>query len=160
MAEEDARESRYVAAGVLKISNAALTDPLIPGITAALLGHIKSIKMSGLGPQLSDIVANLRLAEILASRPFRNISAIASSVAQIPLLISPPVAFALFQSVTATTGRTMDATRMFAALSIIVLFAQPLFMMFEMVFAAAAALAAFERIQTFLLSETRTDTRR
>ncbi|KAF4500947.1 Multidrug resistance-associated 1 [Fusarium agapanthi] len=44
---------------------------VIPGITSAMIGHIKSIKCSGLAQNLSDTILNLRADEIKASRPFR-----------------------------------------------------------------------------------------
>ena len=129
------------------------------GITSAMLGHIKSIKMSGLTHKLSATIAELRLQEIKASRPFRVFGAVTSAVAQIPLLISPPVAFAMYQGVVAHTGEHFDATRLFSALSFIILLSQPLFFMFDVVLDLSAAFGAFETIQKFLLEEIRHDYR-
>ena len=72
-------------------------------------------------------IARLRVDEMNAAAPFRVVSAVTSAIAQVPLLISPVVAFALFGVVASRTGETLDATRLFAALSIIILQAQPLF---------------------------------
>ncbi|KAJ6444580.1 ABC multidrug transporter [Purpureocillium lavendulum] len=129
------------------------------GITSAMIGHIKSIKMSGLAQQLSSTIAALRLDEIKASRPFRVFGSVTSAVAQVPLLISPPVAFAMFQGVAAQSGEKLDATRLFSTLSFIILLAQPLFWMFEVVLDLSAAFGAFERIQRFLVEQTRTEYR-
>ncbi|KAL7938200.1 P-loop containing nucleoside triphosphate hydrolase protein [Trichoderma chlorosporum] len=129
------------------------------GITSAMIGHIKSIKMSGLSKHLSDTIATLRVQEITASKPFRVVGAVTSSVAQVPLLLSPVLAFAMFQGITAATGEVLDATRMFAALSLITLLAQPLFWIFEVVLDMSAAFGAFDRIQTFLVSSTRDEYR-
>ncbi|KAL7796652.1 P-loop containing nucleoside triphosphate hydrolase protein [Trichoderma ceciliae] len=129
------------------------------GITAAMIGHIKSIKMSGLSKHLSNTIAALRVQEIAASRPFRVIGAVTSSVAQVPLLLSPVLAFAMFQGITAATGEVLDATRMFAALSLITLLAQPLFWIFEVVLDMSAAFGAFGRIQKFLVAATRDEYR-
>ncbi|KAG9504500.1 hypothetical protein J7337_004473 [Fusarium musae] len=129
------------------------------GITSAMIGHIKSIKCSGLAQNLSDTILNLRADEIKASRPFRIVSSVTSAIAQVPLLMSPVVAFALFQGVASNSGETLDATRLFSALSLIVLLAQPLFFMFEVILDMSAALGAFERIQTFLTQESRRDSR-
>lgn len=120
-----------------------------------MIGHIKSIKMSGLAQKLSSTIANLRVEEIKASRPFRVISAITSATGQVPLLLSPVVAFALFQGVSASTGQVLDATRLFAALSLIILLAQPLFWMFELVLDMSAAFGSFDRIEKFLVQESR-----
>ncbi|KAF5623502.1 multidrug resistance-associated 1 [Fusarium tjaetaba] len=129
------------------------------GITSAMIGHIKSIKCSGLAQSLSDTILNLRADEIKASRPFRIVSSVTSAIAQVPLLMSPVVAFALFQGVASNSGETLDATRLFSALSLIILLAQPLFFMFEVILDMSAALGAFERIQTFLAQESRRDSR-
>jgi ABC-type multidrug transport system fused ATPase/permease subunit len=124
-----------------------------------MIGHIKSIKCSGLTQNLSDTILNLRADEIKASRPFRIVSSVTSAIAQVPLLMSPVVAFALFQGVASNSDETLDATRLFSALSLIVLLAQPLFFMFEVILDMSAALGAFERIQTFLTQESRRDSR-
>ncbi|KAL7950242.1 P-loop containing nucleoside triphosphate hydrolase protein [Trichoderma barbatum] len=129
------------------------------GITSALIGHIKSIKMSGLTKHLSDTIATLRVQEITASKPFRVVGAVTSSVAQVPLLLSPVLAFAMFQGITAATGEVLDATRMFAAVSLITLLAEPLFWIFEVVLDMSAAFGAFDRIQKFLVSSTRDEYR-
>lgn len=124
-----------------------------------MIGHIKSIKMSGLSKHLSDAIAALRVQEIAASKPFRTVSAVTSSVAQVPLLLSPVLAFAMFQGITATTGQVLDPTRMFAALSLITLLAQPLFWIFEVMLDLSAAFGAFDRIQSFLVTSTRDEYR-
>ncbi|KAF5673240.1 multidrug resistance-associated 1 [Fusarium denticulatum] len=129
------------------------------GITSAMIGHIKSIKCSGVAQSLSDTILNLRADEIKASRPFRIVSSVTSAMAQVPLFISPVAAFALFQGVASNSGETLDATRLFSALSLIILLAQPLFFMFEVILDMSAASGAFERIQTFLTQESRRDSR-
>ncbi|KAF5699076.1 major facilitator family transporter-associated [Fusarium globosum] len=129
------------------------------GITSAMIGHIKSIKGSGLAQNLSETILNLRADEIKASKPFRMVSSATSAIAQVPLLMSPVVAFALFQGVASNSGETLDATRLFSALSLIILLAQPLFFMFEAILDMSAALGAFERIQTFLAQKSRIDSR-
>ncbi|KAM0563460.1 hypothetical protein ACHAPJ_001181 [Fusarium lateritium] len=129
------------------------------GITSAMIGHIKSIKCSGLAQHLSDTIIGLRADEVRASRPFRVVSSITSAIAQVPLLMSPVVAFALFQGVSTTSSQTLDATRLFSALSLIILLTQPLFFMFEVILDMSAALGAFERIQTFLTQESLRDPR-
>ncbi|KAF5605191.1 multidrug resistance-associated 1 [Fusarium subglutinans] len=129
------------------------------GITSAMIGHIKSIKCSGLAQNLSDTILNLRADEIKASRPFRIVSSVTSAIAQVPLLLSPVAAFALFQGAASVSGETLDATRLFSALSLIILLAQPLFFMFEVILDMSAALGAFERIQTFLTQDSRRDSR-
>lgn len=124
-----------------------------------MLGHMKAIKMSGLGPTLTATIASLRVKEIDAAKPFRVMSAITSGLAQVPVLISPVVAFAFFTITSAKTGDALDATRMFSSLSLIILLGQPLFWMFETVLDMSAAYACFKRIETFLVKSDRADNR-
>jgi ABC-type multidrug transport system fused ATPase/permease subunit len=65
----------------------------------------------------------------------------------------------LYQGAAASNGQPFDATRLFSSLSFIILLAQPLFWMFEVVLDLSAAFGAFERIQTFLLEALREDYR-
>ncbi|KXH60239.1 hypothetical protein CSAL01_11379 [Colletotrichum salicis] len=120
------------------------------GITSAMIGHIKSIKMSGLTQKLSQTLADLRLAEMRAATPFRVIGAVTSAVAQVPLMIAPVVAFAMYTTIASKNGQVLDATKLFAALSLIILLSQPLFWMFEVVLDMSAALGCFNRIEKYL----------
>ncbi|CAM1511520.1 Fc.00g090330.m01.CDS01 [Cosmosporella sp. VM-42] len=129
------------------------------GITSAMLGHIKSIKMSGLSQKLSTTIAALRVDEIKASHPFRVVASIIASIAQVPPLLSPVAAFALFQAVAAKTGQVLDATTLFAALSLTIMLAQPLFWIFEVMLDMSAAFGAFDRIEKFLVSDSREEYR-
>lgn len=124
-----------------------------------MLGHIKSIKMAGLVQPLAEKLADLRLAEVVASKAFRICGSITSSLAQIPTLLSPVVAFALFQAVAATAGQKLDETRMFTALAYITLLSEPWFWMFEAVLDLSAASGAFDRIEKYLMETTRNTSR-
>ncbi|KAF5023670.1 hypothetical protein F66182_4236 [Fusarium sp. NRRL 66182] len=63
------------------------------------------------------------------------------------------------RGVSSEFSQTLDATRLFSALSLIVLMAQPLFFMFEVILDMSAALGALERIQASLAQESRQDPR-
>lgn len=91
------------------------------GITSTMLGHIRSIKMSGLGPKLGSSIAQLRRDEIDTAAPFRMISAVMASAAQIPVLLSPVAAFALFTLQSRASGVSLDVTRMFTSLSWVIM---------------------------------------
>ncbi|EQB47303.1 ABC transporter [Colletotrichum gloeosporioides Cg-14] len=129
------------------------------GITSAMMGHVKSIKMSGLTQKLSQTIADLRISEMKAATPFRVIAAITSAVAQIPLMISPVVAFAMYMGIISQSGETLDATKLFAALSLVILLASPLFFMFETVLDLSAALGCFHRIENYLCQPPRNECR-
>lgn len=136
----------------------ATTDMTL-GITSAMIGHIKSIKMVGFVEPLAQKLAKLRADEVLASRAFRVCGSITSAIAQIPVTLSPVLAFALFQGVVASTGQKLDETRMFTSLAYITLLSEPWFWMFEAVLGMSAASGAFERIEKYLEESTRQDTR-
>lgn len=124
-----------------------------------MLGHMKSIKMSGLGQRLGDTIAKLRKDEIDAAAPFRRMGALTSALAQVPLLISPVVAFAFFAIGAISSGESLQATRMFSSLSLIILLGQPLFWMFEAVLDITAAAGCFKRIEKYLSTAPRVDRR-
>lgn len=124
-----------------------------------MLGHMKSIKMSGLGQRLGDTIARLRKDEIDAAAPFRRMSALTSALAQVPLLISPVVAFAFFAIGAVSSGESLQATRMFSSLSLIILLGQPLFWMFEAAIDIMAAAGCLKRIEKFLTTASRIDGR-
>lgn len=129
------------------------------GITSTMLGHMKSIKMSGLGSKLGDTIGKLRKDEIDAAAPFRRMSALTSALAQVPLLISPVVAFAFFAIGAISSGESLQTTRMFSSLSLIILLGQPLFWMFEAVLDITAAAGCFKRIEKYLTTASKTDRR-
>lgn len=115
--------------------------------------------MSGLGQRLGGTIAKLRKDEIDAAAPFRRMSALTSALAQVPLLISPVVAFAFFAIGAISSGESLQATRMFSSLSLIILLGQPLFWMFEAVLDITAAAGCFKRIEKFLTTASRADRR-
>ena len=129
------------------------------GVTSSMIPHMKAIKMSGLAPRLSNMIAALRQDEMDSAVPFRLVITGTSAVAQLPLLISPIVAFAMFTAVSAKTGERLNPTRMFAALSLIILLAAPLFLLFEVILNCSAAVGLFKRIQDFLEKPARVDYR-
>lgn len=128
-----------------------------PGITSKMLGQMKSIKMSGLAQRLATTISQMRAEEIRAAKPFRMIMVSTAALAQVPVLLAPVAAFAVFAAVAARTGQAFDATRLFSSLSLIVLLAAPLFGTFEVVLNLYSSMACFDRIQKYLTTEDRED---
>ncbi|KAK9776692.1 putative P-loop containing nucleoside triphosphate hydrolase protein [Seiridium cardinale] len=129
------------------------------GITSKMLGHMKSIKMSGLAQKLASSISQMRREEIQAARPFRMIMVSTAALAQVPVLLSPVAAFAVFAGVAAKTGETFQATTLFSSLSLIILLAAPLFGTFETIVNLQSSMACFDRIQKYLSEPTRQDRR-
>lgn len=124
-----------------------------------MLGHIKSIRMSGLSTKPATTISDLRREEIDAAFPFRMLGAATSAIAQIPVLLSPVAAFAFYTIHSLSSGESLDATRMFSSLSLVILLGQPLFWLFEVVLDMNSALGCFQRIQKFLTKTEKLDPR-
>jgi ATP-binding cassette subfamily C (CFTR/MRP) protein 1 len=124
-----------------------------------MLGHMKSIKMSGLSRRLLETISNLRLEEMNAATPFRIVMAVNSAVSQIPQMISPVAAFAFFTIKSLRSDETFDVTRVFVSLSLTILLSAPLFTMSHFVLELNAAIGCFSRIEQFLSTESHTDYR-
>ncbi|EED18735.1 multidrug resistance protein, putative [Talaromyces stipitatus ATCC 10500] len=129
------------------------------GEVSSMLDSIKGIKILGLTPRLHDIIAGLRQQEVNASKPFRLLGAGTSSIALLPQLISPVLAFAIYAAVTLRDGGILDVSRLFTSLSIISLLSQPLFTLFGSVVNSRAAIGCFERIEEYLSRESHVDYR-
>ncbi|KAM0354778.1 hypothetical protein ACHAPU_000598 [Fusarium lateritium] len=122
------------------------------GLTAAVIGSMKNIKMSGLAGPVSAFVQKLRVDELAAGAKFRKIFIVAALLGFIPLLLSPPLTLAFAQ-------RRLDATRMFTSLAYLLLLTSPLSDIFQMVPQLMSSIACLGRIQAFLECETRTEYR-
>jgi ATP-binding cassette subfamily C (CFTR/MRP) protein 1 len=78
----------------------------------------------------------------------------------VPQYISPAVTFGIFVSVARLNHATLDPTRMFTALSLLLLLAEPLFSVFLGLLDFMRALGCIQRIETFLLISKQTEKRR
>ncbi|KAM7191633.1 putative ABC multidrug transporter [Naviculisporaceae sp. PSN 640] len=124
-------------------------------ICVAALGFLMSFTiesqrtwMSGVQKRVGVTATNLRVEELAKGKSFRKIDMYAAVIAFTPLMISPPVTFALAQ-------RALDAPRIFTSLSYLLLLANPLANIFQVIPGFMAGLACLWRIETFLESEKR-----
>jgi ABC-type multidrug transport system fused ATPase/permease subunit len=129
------------------------------GRVSVMLDSIKGIKISGLTDRLSAIVATLRQEEVDASKPFRLLGAGTSTIALLPQILSPVLAFAIYAAVTLGGGRPLDVSRLFTSLSILSLLSQPLFTLFGSLVNSRAAIGCFERIEDYLCQDSHIDNR-
>ncbi|KAK8042694.1 hypothetical protein PG994_013177 [Apiospora phragmitis] len=127
------------------------------GITSKMLGHMKGIKMSGLTKSLAVSINQMRADEINSAAPFRLISSLSATIAQIPVLLAPVATFAFYAIIALRTGQTFEATGVFSSLSFVILLAAPLFGTLEAVFDTFSALACLERVQKYLNKQHRQD---
>ncbi|KAJ5973001.1 ABC transporter integral membrane type 1 [Penicillium vulpinum] len=122
------------------------------GLTATVIASMKNLKISGLSIAMGNFVQKLRVDELVAGGRFRKISIIAALLGFIPLLVSPPLAFAFTQT-------KFDASRMFTSLSFLTLLTNPLSVVFQSVPQLVSGVACLGRIQAFLECETHQDFR-
>ena len=139
---------------------------------------MKSVKMTGIASKVYAIVHNLRSEEIKAARSFWMLAVFTSTIgwlllppnsrtsstdvcriALVPQLISPVAAFGIFAAGAVSKGTTLDITRLFTSLSLLILLTQPLFYLFDSTNSFASALGCFARVQEYLAKSQRKDTR-
>ncbi|EPS38832.1 hypothetical protein H072_7417 [Dactylellina haptotyla CBS 200.50] len=129
------------------------------GITSSIMGNLKGIKMLGLTQKVTKLVQELRVNEVNASGKFRVLAVYMSTLALVPLMLSPVVTFAIYLILAFRNNTTLDTTRMFTSLSLLILITQPLFGIFQDIFEFKSSMGCLERIQDFLKKETRVDSR-
>ncbi|KAF2638302.1 putative ABC multidrug transporter [Massarina eburnea CBS 473.64] len=130
------------------------------GFTTAMLGAIRYIKMSGLSSKVGPLLEHTRLEEVQAAGKFRLLSVATSTLGNVPLLISPVIAFIIHAVTRAKDETTLDATRLFTALSLLILLCEPLFLVLGGLINFMSAVGCLERIETFLTKPSREDNRR
>ncbi|KAE9374191.1 canalicular multispecific organic anion transporter 1 [Stipitochalara longipes BDJ] len=129
------------------------------GITSTMLSSMKGVKMAGLTQSLTEIIQNLRIAEVLSGYKFRMMVVWNLIFAFAPLHLSPVISFAAFAAINHSAGESLDAARMFTSLSLLSLLTQPLSQSFQRIPTFLAAVGCFQRIQAFLETETKSDHR-
>ncbi|KAF3022972.1 hypothetical protein E8E14_008970 [Neopestalotiopsis sp. 37M] len=124
------------------------------GLTATVISSMKNLKISGLSSVVGDLVQQLRIVELTSANRFQRIIIIAALLGYTPLLIGPPLTFAV------AGGRALNVSRMFTSLSYLLLLTRPLSEVFQGIPPFFSSLACIGRIQAFLECETRHDFRR
>ncbi|KAF1972252.1 putative multidrug resistance protein [Bimuria novae-zelandiae CBS 107.79] len=130
------------------------------GFTTSMLGAMRYIKLSGLAPKVGPLLERARVREVRAAGQFRLLSAVSVTLANVPLLISPVITFAVYTAIAVKHGTTLDATRLFTALSLLLLLSEPLFNVFGGLIDFMSAIGCLRRIDAFLTKPSRVDNRR
>ncbi|THX05327.1 multidrug resistance-like protein [Aureobasidium pullulans] len=129
------------------------------GITSSILGSIKAIKLSGLNARVSNLLRRSRVTELDAANRFRTLSAVSVAIGNVPQLIAPVLTFAIYIGIYSKGHHALDTTRMFTSLALILLASEPLFLLIGGLIELRSAIGCFARLETFLHSESRNDTR-
>lgn len=122
------------------------------GLTATVIGSMKSLKMSALSSIVRDFVQKLRVDELAAGTRFRRIVILAALFGFMPLLIGPPLTFAF-------SRQQMDATKIYTSLSYLLLLTNPLNLIFQSIPELMSGLACLGRVQSFLENADRVTSR-
>lgn len=123
------------------------------GLTSNIIGEMKHLKIAGLVGPVEESIQQMRVEELKAGARFRMIITWSVIIGYTPLCISPVVTFAF-------AARTLDTTTIFTSLSYLLLLANPLAVLFQMVPGFNAALTCLTRIQMFLEKDSRADFRK
>jgi ATP-binding cassette subfamily C (CFTR/MRP) protein 1 len=122
------------------------------GVTAAMIGQMKHLKISGLVAPVENMVQRMRLDELNTGSRFRIVMVLSAVLGFTPLCLSPVITFAF-------TSRTLDVSTIFTSISYLLLLATPLGTLFQMYPGLLAASTCLDRIQSFLEQDPRSDFR-
>ncbi|KAK3987100.1 ABC transporter [Cladorrhinum sp. PSN332] len=128
-------------------------------VTSSVLGAMKAIKITNLTQKVSNVLNAARENELAAAGSFRLVSVITATIGYVPQLVSPVVTFAVFIAVARGNNTSLDATRVFTSLSLLLLVADPLFNLFSGLVDFMTALACLKRVEDFLTTAPRVDRR-
>lgn len=130
-------------------------------ITSSVLSEMKSARMMGLSGFLTAKIQDERNKETqLMSSYQRNIVS-KNVLASLPLIWAPWVTFSVYALQAAASGSdSIDTNKGFTSLAIISLVSTPAFQLIDSIITTFARIASFDRIQSYLISESRRDLRR
>ncbi|RFU75374.1 abc transporter [Trichoderma arundinaceum] len=122
------------------------------GVTSAVLGNIKDLRISGMTTPAITLLQREREEECRTGERSRVLIAVSASLSQMPQAVAPALAFAFGPHV-------LDETRAFTALSFLALLTAPLLVVLQSLPIIAACVACLRRIKVFLDKEERIDGR-
>jgi uncharacterized membrane protein required for colicin V production len=125
-----------------------------------MLSGMKGVKMSGLVPKLSSLIQQLRVTELADMAAFRMVMIFCAVFAFVPQLISPIITFGTFIGIENASGRSLDTTRLFTSIALLLLLNQPLAQVFSSFPAFMSSVGCLDRIQTYLKTDTKKDHRK
>ncbi|WQF82387.1 Putative AAA+ ATPase domain, ABC transporter type 1, transmembrane domain-containing protein [Colletotrichum destructivum] len=128
-------------------------------VTTSMLSSMKSLKMLGVATHTESLVHDLRLQELKAAQKVRWMMVAYNASANALGIFTPIITFVLFVLVASLKGSALDAETAFTTTALLGLVTHPANMIMSIVPQAIGSLAAFERIQDYLLQAPRNDQR-
>ncbi|KAL5448960.1 hypothetical protein PMIN07_004119 [Paraphaeosphaeria minitans] len=129
------------------------------GLASSVLSSMKIIKILGLSTKVGRRLEQARIDEIQAAGKSRLISVLSASMANVPMLISPVITFVIFIATAKTHHTTLDPSKLFTSLSLLILLSEPLFGLFAGLIDLMSAIGCFARIEKYLLTPSRSENR-
>ncbi|KAL3417106.1 multidrug resistance-associated protein 1 [Phlyctema vagabunda] len=144
--------SRYIG-GSQKIWNAGIQ--LRVNVTTSMLGSIKAVKILGLTPHIEKVLQGLRVDELRLASLFRRLLSASAFFSNSMRVLAPFVTFSLIVVAETSSDRVLDAGSAFTTLSLIAMLSDPVGTLLRTIPLLNSATACFDRIQSFLLSQSR-----
>ncbi|KAK2053375.1 ABC transporter [Colletotrichum caudatum] len=154
------RMSRYVARNLQskqKGWNESTQKRL--AMTSSMLSSMKSLKMLGVTAYTESMINSLRLQELDMSSRVRWMMVAYNASANALGIFTPIITFVLFVLIARINGSALDTETAFTTTALLGLVTHPANMIMSIVPQAIGSLAAFERIQLYLLQPPRHDQR-
>ncbi|OAG06384.1 P-loop containing nucleoside triphosphate hydrolase protein [Paraphaeosphaeria sporulosa] len=129
------------------------------GLASSVLSSMKIIKILGLSTKVGRKLEQARIDEIQTAGKFRLISVLSASMANVPMLISPVITFVIFIATAKAHHTTLDPSKLFTSLSLLILLSEPLFGLFAGLIDLMSAIGCFARIEKYLLTPSRSEHR-
>lgn len=128
--------------------------------TSEILSSMMSVKMLGLTEQMATMIQDMRVKEMNLSKRFRRLSSLNVCIVNLPSTLTRLVTFAAVAIVARLQANSsISTTRVITSLAILELMGGPLSGLLSAIPQAFAALGCFDRIQEFLLTESRLEQR-
>ncbi|OGM41659.1 ATP-binding cassette transporter [Aspergillus bombycis] len=120
-------------------------------ITRSMLDGIQTVKATGLGQAFIQLVQRKRAQETHQMAKYRWSVVWKNMIQNLPWALAPALTFVVY----AAQGNELNVTKAFSSLSIITLLTNPVSKLLSAIPSIAAATGSFDRIQAFILLETR-----
>ncbi|TKW49435.1 Canalicular multispecific organic anion transporter 2 [Colletotrichum tanaceti] len=154
------RMSRYLAKHLQsKQKDWSMATQKRLAVTTSMLSSMKSLKMLGVATHTESLVQDLRLQELSAAKKVRWMMVAYNASANALGIFTPVITFVLFVLVASLKGSSLDTETAFTTTALLGLVTHPANMIMSIVPQAIGSLAAFERIQEYLLQAPRNDQR-
>ncbi|TDZ30378.1 ABC transporter atnG [Colletotrichum spinosum] len=129
-------------------------------MTSSMISSMKSLKMQGITSYTESLVQTLRLEELGIAQKVRWMMVAYNASANALGIFSPIITLVLYVLIAQWNGSSLDTETAFTATALLGLITHPANMIMTIVPQAIGSLAAFERIQQYLLLPPRLDQRR